>query len=87
MDEIQVAAFRWPGPEGHPTPGKKDRVCRTVVRRLACLLNFILSAVPALTAQSFDERFSDCFSKGDTAECCGNGRRLPSVRRSFLSPG
>ena len=67
MDEIQVAAFRWPGPEGHPTPGKKDRVCRTVVRRLACLLNFILSAVPALTAQSFDERFSDCFSKGDTA--------------------
>lgn len=67
MDEIQVAAFRWPGPEAHPTPGKKDRVCRTVVRRLACLLNFILSAVPALTAQSFDERFSDCFSKGDTA--------------------
>lgn len=67
MDEIQVAAFRWPGPEAHPTPGKKDRVCRTVVRRLACLLSFILSAVPALTAQSFDERFSDCFSKGDTA--------------------
>ena len=91
MDEIQVAVFRWPGPEAHPTPGKKDRVCRTVVRRLACLLSFILSAVPALTAQSFDERFSDCFSKGDTAgplgECCGNGRRLPSVRRSFLSPG
>ena len=67
MDEIQVAVFRWPGPEAHPTPGKKDRVCRTVVRRLACLLSFILSAVPALTAQSFDERFSDCFSKGDTA--------------------
>ncbi len=67
MDEIQVAAFRWPGSEAHPTPGKKDCVCRTVVRRLACLLNFILSAVPALTAQSFDERFSDCFSKGDTA--------------------
>lgn len=43
MDEIQVAVFRWPGPEAHPTPGKKDRVCRTVVRRLACLLNFILS--------------------------------------------
>ena len=67
MDEIQVAVFRWPGPEAHPTPGKKDRVCRTVVRRLACLLSFILSAVSALTAQSFDERFSDCFSKGDTA--------------------
>ena len=67
MDEIQVAVFRWPGPEAHPTPGKKDRVCRTVVRRLACLLSFILSAVPALTAQSFDERFSDCFSRGDTA--------------------
>ena len=30
MDEIQVAVFRWPGPEAHPTPGKKDRVCRTV---------------------------------------------------------
>lgn len=67
MDEIQVAAFRWPGPEAHPTPGKKDRVCRTVVRRLACLSYFILSAVPALTAQSFAERFADRFSVGDTA--------------------
>ena len=86
MDEIQVAVFRWPGPEAHPTPGKKDRVCRTVVRRLACLLSFILSAVPALTAQSFDERFSRAI-RLPLGECCGNGRRLPSVRRSFLSSG
>ena len=67
MDEVQVAVFRRPGPEARPAPEEKDRACRTVVCRLACLLSFILSAVSALTAQSFDERFSDCFSKGDTA--------------------
>ena len=71
MDEVQVAVFRRPGPEARPAPEEKDRACRTVVCRLACLLSFILSAVSALTAQSFDERFSDCFSKGDTAASVG----------------
>lgn len=67
MDEIQVAVFRWPGPEAHPTAGKKGP-CLPDSRSPAGLsVELHPVAVPALTAQSFDERFSDCFSKGDTA--------------------